>query len=137
LTGRAAALHHQRPNGYAPKEAGVNGWTLHDNRPTLTLTYPRAGDNPTLSRLLVGMHDYFSGLDLDSFQVTADFALNGTPAGENLASKFQPAGEAVWERKLKAPVAELRQGVMTVSVKNRQGNRTEIQRRFSVGASQR
>ncbi len=120
-----------------PQEAGVNGWTLHDNRPTLTLTYPKAGDNPTLSRLLVGMHDYFTGLDLDSFQVTADFALDGTLAGENLAPKFKPAGEGVWECKLAAPITELRQGVLTVSVKNRQGNRSEMQRRFSVGAPRR
>ena len=56
-----------------PSERGY-GWMLDDNRPTLTLTYPRAGANAALTRILVGMHDYDTGLDMDSFQVTADFA---------------------------------------------------------------
>src|SRR4029077_16471860 len=48
------------------------GWMLDDQRPTLTLTYPQAGTNSPLTRILVGMHDYGTGLDVDSFQVAAD-----------------------------------------------------------------
>ncbi len=62
---------------------------LDDQRPTLTLTYPQAGANEPLTRILVGMHDYDTGLDLDSFQVVADFPIDGVAAGENLAQKFQ------------------------------------------------
>ena len=36
------------------------------------------------------MHDYYTGLDMDSFRVTADFAVDGAAAGENLAAKFRP-----------------------------------------------
>src|SRR5207249_5019534 len=43
------------------------GWLADDNRPTLTLTYPQPGANAKLARILVGMHDYDSGLDLNSF----------------------------------------------------------------------
>jgi len=50
---------------------------LEDTRPTLTMTYPKAGAKPPLARILVGMHDYYTGLDMDSFQVVADFALDG------------------------------------------------------------
>src|SRR5262249_34233691 len=65
------------------------GWMLDDNRPTLMVTCPAAGKNAELSRILIGMHDYYTGLDMDSFTVVADFAVDGTPAGENLAKRFQ------------------------------------------------
>jgi hypothetical protein len=42
------------------------------------------------------MHDYYSGLEMDSFQVTADFAIDGVAAGENLAKKFRPLSPGVW-----------------------------------------
>jgi len=113
-----------------PNRAG--GWLLDDNRPTLALTYPRAGANESLSRILVGMHDHYSGLDADSFTVTADFPVDGVPAGQNLATKFRPASQGVWELKLTAPITELPRGGLTVSVKDRQGNTTRIERTFSV-----
>ncbi|HKB40084.1 MAG TPA: hypothetical protein VKD72_26850, partial [Gemmataceae bacterium] len=77
---------------FDPKDPATRGlgWMCDDNRPVLTLTYPKAGDNTKLSRILVGMHDYYSGLDADSFAVTADFTVEGVPAGENLAKKFRP-----------------------------------------------
>jgi hypothetical protein len=55
-----------------PQRSG-RGWLLDDQRPTLTMTYPRAGVNEPLERLLIGMHDYGTGLDLEAFQVIADF----------------------------------------------------------------
>jgi hypothetical protein len=114
-----------------PKERG-RGWMLDDQRPTLTLTYPTPGANAPLSRLLVGMHDYDSGLDAGSFRVVADFALDGAEAGENLASKFRAKEGGVWEMKLARPLADLPRGRIEVSVKDRQGNTTRIERTFSV-----
>src|SRR5207248_8555545 len=46
-----------------PQKRG-RGWMLDDQRPTLTLTYPKAGVNESVTRLLVGMYDYDTGLDL-------------------------------------------------------------------------
>jgi hypothetical protein len=109
------------------------GWMLDDTRPTLTLTSPRAGTNPPLTRILVGMHDYNTGLDRDSFRVVADFALDGVPAGENLAPKFKGKTLGVWELALSKPLTELPKGKLTVSVKDRQGNLTRIERTFAVG----
>jgi hypothetical protein len=109
-----------------------SGWLLDDQRPTLTLTYPQVGANPSLDRILVGMHDYNTGLDLASFRVIADFPLGGVQAGKNLAAKFTTIGDGVWELKLGQPVTALARGTLTVSVKDRQGNRIEIVRRFSV-----
>jgi hypothetical protein len=121
------------PN-YNPKDPKCRslGWLGDDQRPTLTLTYPSAGTNPPLTHVLVGMTDAYSGLDMDSFQVTADFVLDGVPAGQNLASKFKPAGDGIWELKLSAAVTELPRSKLTVSVKDKQGNISKIERAFSV-----
>jgi hypothetical protein len=107
------------------------GWMCDDNRPTLTLTYPRPGSNGPLERILVGMHDYYSGFDPASFRVTADFSMNGLAAGEDLAGLFQPKSQGVWEISLSQPLA-VPEGLLTVSVHDRQGNESRIERRFSA-----
>src|SRR6185437_2156682 len=111
-----------------------NGWTFDDVRPTLTLAEPRTGANPALARILVGMHDYATGLDATSFAVVADFSINGAKPGENLAKRFQALPDGRWELKLDKPITELPRGKLTVSVKDKQGNTTRIERSFSVSA---
>jgi hypothetical protein len=121
-------------NDFDPKDPARSGrgWMLDDHRPTLTLTHPRAGANGPLSRILVGMHDYNTGLDMDSFRVTADFPLAGAAPGEDLAPKFKAKSDGVWELTLAAPLADLTKGTLTVSVRDRQGNTSRIERTFSV-----
>jgi hypothetical protein len=114
-----------------PDRSG-QGWLLDDNRPTLTLTCPQPGANGEVSRLLVGMYDYGSGIDRDSFHVTADFAVDGVPAGTDLASRFTEKTQGVWELKLSRPLSPLEHGRLTVSVADRQGNFSRIDRTFSV-----
>jgi hypothetical protein len=116
-----------------PDDRG-SGWMFDDQRPTLALTYPRAGSNEALTRILVGMHDYGTGLDMTSFTATADFAVDGINPGENLASKFQDKGDGVWELKLAKPVTDLPAGKLIVSVKDRQGNTSRVERSFAVGS---
>jgi hypothetical protein len=115
-----------------PERRG-EGWMADDNRPILTLTYPQPRRNTELSRILVGMHDYYTGLDMDSFTVVADFAVDGAPAGTNLATKFKEKTQGVWELKLDKPVTDLAKGKLTVSVKDRQGNVSRIDRTLSIG----
>jgi hypothetical protein len=110
----------------------ASGWMLDDQRPTLTLTYPRAGVNEPLTRLVVGMYDYSTGLDLDSFEVVADFSIDGVAAGANLAKKLRPLPDSRWELTLARPVTDLPRGKLNVSIKDRQGNVTRIERSFSV-----
>lgn len=109
------------------------GWLLDDQRPTLTLTYPTAGTNKELGRILVGMHDIGTGLDLASFRVVADFELDGVAAGENVAAKLKTVSPGVWELRLPGPMTALARGTLIVSVRDRQGNVSEIERTFSVG----
>lgn len=107
---------------------------MDDQRPTLTLTVPRVRNTTPLSRIVVGMHDYGTGLDAASFSVVADFAVEGISVGENLATKFRSLSGGVWELKLAKPITNLPRGTLTVSVKDRQGNTTRIERTFSVEA---
>lgn len=116
-----------------PSERGY-GWMQDDNRPTLTMASPSPGANAPLTRILLGMHDYDTGLDLKTFQVVADFQVEGAVAGQNLAPKFRNKAQGVWELPLTTPLTELPKGRLTVSVKDRQGNITRIERSFSVTA---
>src|SRR5262249_5182860 len=79
-----------------------DGWLFDDQRPTLTVTYPRPGVNDRLDRILVGMHDYYTGLDRETFEVTADFPIDGVAAGQNLAGRFRQVSQDVWELRLAA-----------------------------------
>jgi hypothetical protein len=83
------------------------------------------------------MYDYGTGLDLDTFEVTADFSLGGVPAGGNLARNFQAQGDGVWELRLAGPVAPLVRGKLTIVIKDRQGNTSRIERTFSVNSTVR
>ena len=117
-------------NPAKPNQRG-KGWMLDDNRPVLTITEPAAGPNSTLNRILIGVHDYYTGLDMDSFQVTADFPLQDIPTGQNLAPKFQHLSQGVYELKLTTPITQLK-GQLKVSIKDNEGNLSEIVRDFSV-----
>jgi hypothetical protein len=107
------------------------GWALDDQRPTLTLTAPPAGDSGPLTRILVGMHDYGTGLDMKTFHVSADLAINGIPAGKELAGEFRAKSPGVWELTLKG-IGKLATSNITVSVSDRQGNIARIERRFTL-----
>jgi hypothetical protein len=72
-------------------------------------------------------------LDRNTFSVTADFAVDGVAAGTNLAQRFKPLTSGVQELKLAKPITRLARGTISVSVKDRQGNTTRIERTFSVG----
>ena len=114
-----------------PMQRGF-GWMLDDTRPTLTLTYPRPGANANLNRLVIGMHDYYTGLDVKSLEVTADFAIDGIATGQNLAGKFTSKYLGVWEWALTKPLSDLPRGTIVVAVRDRQGNVTRIERTFRI-----
>jgi hypothetical protein len=75
------------------------------------------------------MQDAYTGLDMKSFEVKADF-LEG-----DLASRFKEVNKGVWELRLEKPITALKAGKLTVSVKDRQGNTNRIERTFTVGSS--
>ncbi|MGE3809082.1 MAG: hypothetical protein AB7K24_30835, partial [Gemmataceae bacterium] len=116
-----------------PKSPERQGWLLDEGRPTLTLAAPTPGGQTTpLTQILLGMHDYGSGLDLSTLSVTADFEIDGVKPGENLARKLEALPGNRWQLKLQQPIAALSKGRLTVSVKDRQGNINKIDRAFSI-----
>jgi hypothetical protein len=110
-----------------PHERG-DGWMLDDQRPTLSVTGLGSGKNASTSRILIGMHDYGTGLDLATFTVTADLEIDGVAAGENLAAKFDSTDHAVWDMKLNRPIAPGQNFKLTVSIEDKQGNISRIER---------
>jgi hypothetical protein len=111
------------------------GWMCDDNRPVLTVTCPQPGINESLTRILVGMWDYYSGLDTYNFWVVADFPVDGAAPGVDLASRFKALAPGVWELKFAEPLAPRPKCKLTVSIRDRQGNVSRIERSFSVGPS--
>lgn len=114
-----------------PQKPGI-GWLLDDQRPTLTLAEPQPNANHSLTRILIGMHDYESGLDPKTFKVWADFPIANLAPGTNISPKFKQVSQGVWELRLPTPMTELKKGNLIVSVADRQGNVTRIDRTFSV-----
>jgi hypothetical protein len=123
-------------NADKPDERG-HGWMGDDNRPIIAVTSPQPGENGTLSRIVIGLFDYYSGLDLESLEVTADVALDGIPPGTNLASRFKRQSQGVWAWQLERPPASRLSGTLTVAVRDQQGNAHRIARTFSVAGSEK
>jgi hypothetical protein len=107
--------------------SGKYGWMGDDQRPTLTVTHPSAGD-ATVSRIVFGAWDAYRGLDESTLSVKADFPIDGAAAGTELAARLKPAGLGVWELKLEKPVELTKRGTLVVSVKDRQGNIARVER---------
>ncbi|MGH9387895.1 MAG: hypothetical protein ACRD2N_26855 [Vicinamibacterales bacterium] len=110
------------------------GWFQDDLRPTLAVSLPRAERQTTpLSQIRIGLFDYYSGLDMKSFSVKASVPVSGKPAKTELASLFVQTADHVWTATMTPPLSNVQDGVLTVTVKDRQGNVTKIERVFSIG----
>lgn len=111
----------------------TSGWFLDDLRPTLTLSSPRAGSsNLALDVIRLGAFDYYSGLDRSSLSVKASFAIGGKAAGTELAPFFFETADHIWSMTVAPALTELPNGVITVSIKDNQGNITRMERTFTI-----
>jgi hypothetical protein len=108
------------------------GFFADHTLPTLTITFPSPGRNQRLQRILVGMADAYSGLDLKAFTVKADFTIDGAAPGTDLAAKFKEVCQGVWEYCLVRPIDDLPSGKMAVAVSDKQGNISRLERSLSV-----
>ncbi|MFT7642806.1 MAG: hypothetical protein ACI9G1_004565, partial [Pirellulaceae bacterium] len=137
--GKVAALSDEDKRNIArwidlgcPISIDGQSFFVDENRPTLNVTYPQAGVNRRVDRILIGMHDAYTGLDVESLKVTLDFQLGTARPGENLAGQFKNISAGVWELKLPQPLQKMKTAQLQISVKDRQGNTSEIKRTFSV-----
>ena len=63
---------------------------------------------------------------------TADFQIDATAPGENLATRFKKIDQGVWELRLAEPIRRLDPAAISMSIKDRQGNIFRIERTFAV-----
>ena len=112
----------------------VFGWFADDLRPTLAVSLPAPGRSlQPLTQLRLGAFDYYSGLDVTTLSVTADFEVNGKTPGTELASDFTESGDHIWTLPLNTAITSLHHGNLTVSIKDLSGNITTVERTFTVG----
>jgi hypothetical protein len=115
---------------------GTVGWFLDDHRPTIEVSAPRAGYGPAaIPAIRFGLVDAYSGIDLATLDVRADFSVAGRPANAQLADLAQPvgpAGDRIWQIPLGAPLPELWKRDLRVSVRDLEGNITRVVRTIST-----
>jgi hypothetical protein len=112
---------------------GDYGWFLDDNRPTLTVSLPRPGEaGEPVTALRFGVADAYSGVDLATLSVKADFPVAGRPPGTELADLAAAVDDGVYaiDRGTALPLAAGRQ--LWVEVADVEGNVTRVARTFST-----
>ncbi|MCB1032381.1 MAG: hypothetical protein KDD47_00925, partial [Acidobacteria bacterium] len=112
------------------------GWFLDDLKPTLTLSRPRAGLNPTgFTALTFGLADANSGVDLASLSVRADFPVAGRSPLTELADLAMEVGDGVYEIAVGTPPGPLVDAHVFLEVADHQGNVTRIDRELSTASA--
>jgi len=121
------------PINWANGGANAYGWFLDDLRPALDVSLPRPGRNETaVTMFRLGAADAHSGVDWPTLSITADFPVNGRPAGAQLADLAASAGDGIRTLALETPLTAPASGNLLVSVEDVQGNVTRVARRFRV-----
>ena len=112
------------------------GWFVDDLRPTLTVSLPRPGVNSEpLVELRVGVADANSGVASETLTISATVPLAGRAAGAPLADLAQLVGDGLYTLALEPPITSLTAAHLLVTVRDKQGNITRVDRKFSVAAA--
>jgi hypothetical protein len=114
-----------------PLDQGPKGWFLDDLKPTVEVSLPRPGYNAgSVGLVRYGLVDSFSGLDMSTLSVTADFPVGGRPAGAELKDLAAPAGDRVFQIVISPPVTNAGRRSVRVSARDVQGNVARVRRTF-------
>ncbi len=111
------------------------GWFLDDLKPTLSISLPRINYNLNPVReIRFGVADANSGVDTSSLSFSADFMVNGRPAGAELIDLFTINGAGVYQLILDStiPTDQIERHIMA-EVADNQGNITRVNMRFYTG----
>lgn len=120
-------------NSGAESGDGAYGWFLDDQRPTLTVSLPRPGESPEpVTAIRLGVADAYSGVDLATLSVKADFAVAGRPAGAELADLAMAVDDGVYAIDLGTALPPAAGRHLWVEVADVQGNVTRVARTFST-----
>jgi len=111
------------------------GWFLDELRPTVTVSSPRPNLNTTpLTEIRVGVADAYTGLNGATLSIKADFVLNGSAAGTELAGQGSFILPGIFSIPLQTPISKLSTSYVTAAVADLQGNTNVVQVRFWVDA---
>jgi hypothetical protein len=114
------------------------GWYLDDLRPTLTVTRPRPGVNrEPVEEILIGAFDAYSGLDPSSMRVELEVGEGRRARSTELTGSIKELGDGVYSVSLPQPLASVDRALVQVEVRDRQGNRSVVEREFAVDAETR
>jgi hypothetical protein len=120
----------------APINLGPYGWFLDDLKPTVHVDVPRAGAmTEALTRIRFGLADANSGVDLATLSVLGSFEIGCQTPVKQLASQAVEVDDGIYEIQLPSSVRNATGGWVNVSVKDRQGNVTRVQRTFGSAAA--
>ncbi len=111
------------------------GWFLDDLRPTLTISLPRPNFNPQPVNLIrLGLADAYTGIDINSLSIQANFVVNGRPANTELNDLAVSIHQGIYQINLDQPlpVDDLERHVRA-SVQDNQGNIKRVDLRFFTG----
>ncbi|MCA9175731.1 MAG: hypothetical protein KDB14_14700 [Planctomycetales bacterium] len=107
------------------------GWSLDDERPVVTLAKPSRGAVGPWDSILIGVHDYDSGVELSTLEMTANFQVNQWEPGANLARHFRDLGDGRYQLPIDSmqwPVDAEARPTIRIRVRDRQGNWTTLER---------
>jgi len=112
---------------------GAFGWFLDDLKPTVELSRPRPGMNDApVDKIRFGLTDAYSGIDLPTLSVRADFPVQGRAPLAELADLAPPGNGGVYEIALGAPLGAMTDAHVFVEVRDQQGNVARVDREFSI-----
>jgi hypothetical protein len=81
------------------------GWFLDDLKPTLTISSPRINYNPNpVDYIRLGVADAYTGIDLNTLSITANFSVNGRPADSELSDLAINTSAGIYQINLDQPV---------------------------------
>ena len=97
------------------------------------MSYARPGSNEdSVDLLRFGLSDAYTGINLSTLSVVADFPVAGRAAGAQLADLASPIGDGVYELDFGGPMSPNGSAHIQVSVEDVQGNVTRVERGFST-----
>lgn len=120
------------PIDTAQQNGNSFGWFLDDHKPTLTVSSPRPNFNPVLTEIRIGVADAYSGIDAGSLSVIADFPVNETAPGIELAGMGSFVNQGIFSIQLVKPLINLTESHVTVTVFDQAGNKQVETVRFNV-----
>jgi len=114
---------------------GTNlGWLIDDVKPTLTLSQPRQNINfQAIDKIVVGVADANTGINISTLSIKADFIVNGLPANSELSGLATLVAEGVYQIQLDAalPQDSLERHIKA-EVYDNQGNVKRVDLRFTT-----